>query len=86
MVLRHCRCLNEVSVMNTLGYEIVRESIRQEGNHGYAASMGIPAFKEAIAKLYSNQHQIPIDPKNIQINHGVNMGLFAALMAISNED
>ena len=68
------------------GYEIVRESIRKEGNHGYTASSGVPAFKEAIAKLYKNQHQVPIEAKNIQINHGVHMGLFAAMMAISNEE
>ena len=27
------------------GYEIVKESIKQEGNHGYIGSTGVPSFR-----------------------------------------
>lgn len=46
-------------------------------------SNGTPAFREAVAKLYKSK--IPIKAADVQINHGVNMGLFAAFLALTNE-
>jgi aspartate/methionine/tyrosine aminotransferase len=54
-----------------------------ENNHGYSASIGTPAFREAVTKLYSSK--FPITAADVQINHGVNMGLLAVLMAFTNE-
>ena len=54
-----------------------------ENNHGYNTSVGIPAFRQAVAKLYSSK--VPITASDVHINHGVNMGLLAILMAFTNE-
>ena len=64
------------------GYEIVRENIMNENNHGYSASIGTPAFREAVTKLYNPK--FPVTAADVQINHGVNMGLLAVLLAFTN--
>jgi len=64
------------------GYEIVRENIMNENNHGYGPSNGIPAFREAVIKLYETN--VLLDISDVQINHGVNMGLLQAFMALTN--
>lgn len=46
-------------------------------------STGTPAFREAVTKLYKTK--VPITPADVQINHGVNMGLLAAFLALTNE-
>lgn len=69
--------------MHYTGYELVRESIKQETHHGYIPSTGIPSFREAVIKLYDTK--VPLNVTDVHINHGVNMGLLACLMALTNE-
>jgi aspartate/methionine/tyrosine aminotransferase len=54
-----------------------------ENNHGYTASTGVVAFREAVTKLYNSK--VPLTASDVHINHGVNMGLLAILMAFTNE-
>lgn len=46
-------------------------------------STGTPAFREAVARLYKSK--VTITAADVQINHGVNMGLLAAFLALTNE-
>lgn len=65
------------------GYEILRESILNENNHGYCASTGVPELRKAVLNLYRPKFEV--DASNVLINHGVNMGLLGCLMAFTNE-
>lgn len=66
------------------GYEILKESIKNEDHHGYCGSTGIPELRAAVKKLYKPKFEV--DLSDIHINHGVNMGLFACLLAFTNEE
>lgn len=64
------------------GYDIVRQVIANEGNHGYTLSTGVPPARAAIAKLYNSK--VPINEAQVVIQHGANQGLLSALMSFTN--
>lgn len=64
------------------GYDIIRNIIANEANHGYTLSTGVPLPRAAIARLYSPK--IPINEAQVIIQHGANQGLLSALMSFTN--
>ena len=65
------------------GYEIIKESVLNQNTHGYIGSTGVPSFRQAVMKLYDTK--VPLTVSDVHINHGVNMGLLAVFMALTNE-
>jgi aspartate/methionine/tyrosine aminotransferase len=61
----------------------LQENILNQNNHGYCGSTGIPEFRNSIKGLYNPK--FPIELSDIHVNHGVNMGLLAVLLAFTNE-
>ena len=64
------------------GYDIIKKYIGKPDSHGYTITPGVPQAREAIIKLYKPKNAITIDQVTIQ--HGVNQGLLATLMAFTN--
>lgn len=70
--------------MPQIGYDIVKKCILNPKNHSYTPSNGTVAAREAVAKHYSAGTDLKIGAPDVIITHGANMGLFIALMSITN--
>ena len=68
--------------MQNAGYEIIKKSIRCSKNHSYSASNGSIVAREAVAKHFGGSDKITAS--DVILTHGANMGLFTALMSITN--
>ena len=73
---------NQDFKMPESGYEIMRKAISDESNHGYTVSVGHPAARSAVTKLYETKESISID--KVLIHHNANQALMNILMAFTN--
>lgn len=62
-------------------YDIVRKAILNPKNHSYTGSNGSQDARAAVAKHYGREG---VSAADVIMTHGANMGLYIALMSITN--